>query len=416
MRYAHLNRKSLLILRFCCNILLFIALPLLSKSQTDTLSHYPDYPLKVIGMDFQQLLKEKTGGNLIYGINTEGTFNKNISYKEYWFGWKDAIKTEYCLENEKISTLKLFFETNTVRSELIRSINSFLGEKGTTQKIAGSSMEYAMKWLKSGVLYSLQDFGSYMEMYISIARLQEVNAENLPNNALLLCELNMSANNQHSAKKIQLAGIQFDNTSMFFKEYFLIIQDLPDGKMIATSFPTKINGGYCPTMQLIDFTGDKFPEVLISSPTGGSGGIINCFVFDVSGQSPQITFSSDSKHQLDISGKFENNYTAIISVRQINKVYTLNLQQNKNIYDELKLFKNGRLLKSAAPWIGGYVKISAYDIDKDGIPELKGIQKINGIANFDAIATAVSYWKWKNQRWQLLKVEVAPIRKSNNKE
>jgi len=375
-------------------------------AQNDALSHYPEYPLQVIGMHFRQLLNEKTGGDLEYGVRDDEKTQMHISYNEYWFGWKEPVKTEYCLTDSKVSQLVLHFATKTIRNELIRQINIFLGTKGVSKKIAGASTEFAMYWIKSGLMFSLQDYGSYMEMYITLASIHDEDIPKLPKGVLLLAETQLRSTKKVQGKKIQLAGIRFDSTGMFFRNFYLITQDEGSGKTAVTFFPSKYDGGYSPLLQLIDFTGDNVPEVFVTVPTGSSGGITNYFVYSITGSQPECIFSPEPRYQLSVSGRFEKEYKASMLLMPERKSFTVNLLRYKQLYDEMKVYKNGALEKPVSIWISGYVNMTARDVDNDGIHELKGIQQIKGITNSNDIADAVSYWKWKDKKWQLIKTEI----------
>ena len=51
----------------------------------------------------------------------------------------------------------------------------------------------------------------------------------------------------------------------------ILVEPLNGEKGYAISLG-EYDGGYLPGMELWDFTGDEIPEVMVSIPTGGSGG------------------------------------------------------------------------------------------------------------------------------------------------
>jgi hypothetical protein len=59
-------------------------------------------------------------------------------------------------------------------------------------------------------------------------------------------------------------------------------------------------------------------------------------------------------------------------------------------------------------WLGGYSLITPVDPDGDNIFDLRVIQVLKGVANYDSIAEIVSLLHYQDGQWILAKVEVNP--------
>jgi len=73
---------------------------------------------------------------------------------------------------------------------------------------------------------------------------------------------------------VTLIGIRpFNDNSGFWNQLSLRVFDAANNKVIKSELSDF--GGYDSKLFLGDFTGDKVKEIMVSVPTGGSGGIID---------------------------------------------------------------------------------------------------------------------------------------------
>lgn len=198
---------------------------------------------------------------------------------------------------------------------------------------------------------------------------------------------------------ILLLGQKREAGSPYYEQLYVAVDDPPN----KTYLLFRSDGGYTPQLALCDVTGDKVPEMLVSASTGGSGGTSNYYLYSAGGGKPVVL---PTPKPLTITGSFQNGYKAKITVHETGKTYTIDLKDRKRIYEENGVYKKGKLVKPVDVSVNDYAELKPVDIDKDGVCELAGIQRITGVANADTIAYAHSVWKWSGSEWVLTSSQV----------
>jgi hypothetical protein len=166
-------------------------------------------------------------------------------------------------------------------------------------------------------------------------------------------------------------------------------------------------GGYEPKMQFCDFTGERVADVFVTSATGGSGGIINfylaTFVGNVARQLP-------TPPPLTISGRFLDDYKVLIEVKETRQRTVISVADKKQQYESEGLYRNGKLVKPTTILPNDYSTMEPIDRNRNGICELRGIQRIAGAYNADTIAYVTSIWGFERarRRWALLRSIIQP--------
>ncbi|TZE82426.1 hypothetical protein [Calorimonas adulescens] len=164
--------------------------------------------------------------------------------------------------------------------------------------------------------------------------------------------------------------------------------------------------GYDPKLFIGDFTGDKIKDIMISAPTGGSGGIIDNRIVSVSGGIPKVIFEEKDNSGLAITGKFVDGFKADIKVEQLGMEFTIDLQAFKDMYIEGGTYsKDGKLLIDVEPWIDPFSTLDPVDYDGDGTYCLHGYQSISGVAHVNRISNVESIWKYSDGRWVIENAE-----------
>ena len=87
----------------------------------------------------------------------------------------------------------------------------------------------------------------------------------------------------------------------------------------------------------------------------------------------------------------------------------VDLKDRKDVYDELKIYKDGKLVKDMYHELMPYQLyglIKAVDVDNDGVMELEAYQSVRGCCNADFVANIITFWKWENDGWNLHRIAV----------
>ena len=199
---------------------------------------------------------------------------------------------------------------------------------------------------------------------------------------------------------VTLLGKRFAADSPYYERLKVMVQD-PVAKK--TSFFTTAYGGYQPQMSFCDFTGNQAKQILVQAPTGGSGGTSDYYLFSDKDNNPVVLPIPQS---LTISGEFQDNYKVQLVIKETNQTTLLDVSDRKNIYEEAGVYKNGKLVQPTEVMPNTFSVLEPIDENGDGICELKGIQRVSGVANADTIAYVESIWKWDNNKWKLQSAKV----------
>jgi hypothetical protein len=200
-------------------------------------------------------------------------------------------------------------------------------------------------------------------------------------------------------ESISLLGKRKEAGSSTFDSIRILVRDPKNKK----DMWIRLAGGSDPKIQFCDFNGDKIAGIWVSAATGGSEGTSNNYLYSVVDDVPK---SIPVPEPLHISGALQDNYSAQVVVEEQNKSYAIDLKERKKLYDESGVYKKGKLLKPTSVMVNAYHELKPQDIDKDGVCELLGVQRISGISNADTIALATSVWKLDANKWKLTDANV----------
>lgn len=195
---------------------------------------------------------------------------------------------------------------------------------------------------------------------------------------------------------VTLMGQKEKQENIYSENIFLILQDTARNQFTTLNLN---DGGYHPQLQFFDFNGDHIPETYISAETGGRGGTS---IFHLVSAKNNHVFEIPVPSSLGISGRFTDGYNATILIKNTGKITSINLQERKQKYETSEVYKNGTLIKPVKISGNKYSMLTPVDVNGDGVFELRGVQRISGIANADSVAFADSIWKFNYTRWELV--------------
>ncbi|NEW07501.1 hypothetical protein GK047_15960 [Paenibacillus sp. SYP-B3998] len=192
---------------------------------------------------------------------------------------------------------------------------------------------------------------------------------------------------------VALVGTKLDSSSPYYAKLSIVVSGQGQNPVV---IPLK--GGYNPQIVFCDFNGDKLPEIYVAAETGGSGGLSTYYLYSLKNNVPTAIPLPTPLH---VDAMFKNNYVVKLKIKETGKSYKIDLKDKKADYDQFGVYKSGKLIKPIIVDVHPYGMLAPIDIEHDGVCELKGVQRISGIANADTIAYVTSIWKWKDGKWVL---------------
>ena len=89
---------------------------------------------------------------------------------------------------------------------------------------------------------------------------------------------------------VSLIGVQFGDSNAW-QQMSLVIQNGATGRITAIALPD--DAAYAPSISLVSLTGKDKRDILLSLPTGGSGGIIDYIIYTYDDGTFRQIFASD---------------------------------------------------------------------------------------------------------------------------
>jgi len=205
--------------------------------------------------------------------------------------------------------------------------------------------------------------------------------------------------------QVYLTGIKTPD-SPFIQQITLHVQDGRTGKVTSVSLPE--NGGYNPSLFIGDFTGDGVADILISLPTGGSGGIINHFLYSFINNNPKILFNSNVyNEEYKYSVLYQNDYEVKVTSEKNNLTYMIDISLRDPEYLNEIYDASGKLKSPITGFVNPLSGLYPVDFDSNHVFELLAYQKIAGRYNADALGYVLNTLGWENNRFNLQNQYVA---------
>ena len=172
---------------------------------------------------------------------------------------------------------------------------------------------------------------------------------------------------------VSLIGVQFGDSNAW-QQMSLVIQNGATGRITAIALPD--DAAYAPSISLVSLTGKDKRDILLSLPTGGSGGIIDYIIYTYDdGTFRQIFASDDYNATYTYQIQYLDGY-AVKAASQLNRQeYFIDLTGKGSDY--LNQLYN------------------AIDFDGDGQSSLLAWQRIAGLYNADSLGYFLNTLDWQ---------------------
>lgn len=233
------------------------------------------------------------------------------------------------------------------------------------------------------------------------------NEPTLPTGYIILERQTGDVTGDGKADGVFLIGRKPDSTSKFADDLSIVIQDGASQNTITIKLPNV--GGYDSKIFVGDFSGDKVSDVFVKIPTGGSGGIIAHRIVTFIG-GPQIFFGAEENKGVVIAGRFMEGFRAELAETVTKRKVTVDLANKRDRYVKANVYDaNGAILREQSIQASSLGSLEPIDIDGDGTYELRGQQRVPGIANADTVANVYSTWKYQDGNWTAKQIEVSSL-------
>ncbi|RIW38368.1 hypothetical protein D3H55_02180 [Bacillus salacetis] len=196
--------------------------------------------------------------------------------------------------------------------------------------------------------------------------------------------------------KITLWGKPFEPGALFYKE---IWAEITSEKK---EFRIDYEGGYEPQIEFADLNHDGVKDLLESSATGGSGGLYNYSLYTLADYEKKDIGMPPA---LSMDAHFENDYKGLITFNDTNESFTVDLSGRKEDYDRLGIYQDGKLNEPMEMMVIPYAMFEPVNIRGEKGKGLKGVQRISGAYQADAVGNVYSYWYYENGQWDLKDIQ-----------
>jgi hypothetical protein len=203
-------------------------------------------------------------------------------------------------------------------------------------------------------------------------------------------------NGDNITDAVVLAGYKPGGVSeAYSEEIYLFIQDGKTKKFIRVS-PGEVNAGYNPKLFLGDFDGDKVSEIFVSIGNGGDAGTSTYRLISFKeGKATPLFNEKEFSAGLKLEVEFKDDFKAITTLEGMESPYIIDIRAKKNDYINQGIYNaEGKLLKQTTAVTTPFSDIKPEDVDRDGIFELRGVQKIKIADKSDTVALAETLWKF----------------------
>jgi hypothetical protein len=205
-------------------------------------------------------------------------------------------------------------------------------------------------------------------------------------------------------EEVLLMGNSVVSGSHFMGNLYVVIKDRKNGQVKGYIRPIDC-GGYDSFLTLADVTGNGVANVLITSLTGGSGGIVDYRILDFSEGKAEEIFTKENNSGIACLGKYLQQYKAELTFPTSGKTIVLDLPGEQDMYRHLNVYDDdGQVINSGLrPYIQDLSSLVALDVDNDGTSELVTSQRVVGATNFDTLGYVRTIWKYMAGSWQVKK-------------
>lgn len=201
-------------------------------------------------------------------------------------------------------------------------------------------------------------------------------------------------------EEIYLMGTPMTGGNFMGDAYVLTRE--PGNPKVKSFVRPKDLGGYNGSLSLADVTGDGVKDLLITMPTGGSGGIVDYRIINFVGPEPKEIFTREDNEGTSVNGQFLPDYKVELHFPELKTTTVVDISNKKDMYKGLRAYDDeGNLLSGGfVPYAGNLSSLLLSDVDGDGIAEAVTTQRVAGVNNTDTLGYIRATKRYLLDRWQ----------------
>ncbi|MFA1822034.1 hypothetical protein ACDX78_17920 [Virgibacillus oceani] len=202
-------------------------------------------------------------------------------------------------------------------------------------------------------------------------------------------------------EEIILKGVPFSSDSSYYQDVWADVTN-----ELGESWTITYEGGYEPSLQLVDLNGDGIKDIFYQSATGGSGGLYH---YQLSTLRNSELNEIPLPVQEYLEGAFDDNFTVIFRLSPSHKPTEIDVSDRTEEYIRLGIYdEDGNLLEQKSLVIDPIAFYEPFLISKSKGYGLKSYQQISGAYHADQLGTVETLWYFENGAWIILQTEWIP--------
>ena len=196
-----------------------------------------------------------------------------------------------------------------------------------------------------------------------------------------------------------LSGTRADDSAAW-QQVKLVVQD--GRTCLTTTLPLPAEIAYSPALTLSSLTGPGKKDILVSLPTGGSGGITQYAVYAYLDGAYQQIFSSEAyERQYAYGVYFLDGYTVKAFSQQNRQEYLIDISAKGADYLNAIYHANGTLKQPVEGFVNPLSGLFPIDFSLSGQDSLLAYQKIAGQYNADSLGYFLNTLRWQGDAFVL---------------
>lgn len=235
-----------------------------------------------------------------------------------------------------------------------------------------------------------------------------------PDDASIVDEVTVDVSGDGIKDTVHLLGRKRHPNDVFVHQHLLHFTDGQTGTQRTTALGEN-SGAYEASLFAGDFNGDGVADLLISMPTGGSGGIIHCLLVTLSGGTSNVLFDGlNQVNGLTLNAALVDGFAMRVEAPQWGQTFSIDLGVVDTASDKAAIYQDvyaasGKLLRPIEGFVDPIGWLEPVDLDGDGTLELVTHQAIWVLFHANTVARAKTVWRWDGSRFIVADLQIEPV-------